>query len=145
MANLGAPKLLWSAEPRDAARAGVVYQKRFPMPGTTLLQNKSAQGANNGISWYSYNYVRPALLPVPLLASSLLFMWVAPSVFISAPQGGPSSGGACAQGPIHFLSYDSEVPYDEGTPQHACAPRCPSRPPGLRASPDAAMQCPRES
>ncbi|KAK9834311.1 hypothetical protein WJX81_005574 [Elliptochloris bilobata] len=57
---------------------GVIYQKRFPMPGTTFAPNASAQGANNGVSWYSYNY-----------------------------------------GPIHFLSYDSEVPYDVGTPQHA--------------------------
>ena len=48
-----------NVESRGAVRAGVVYQKRFPMPGTTLLQNRSAQGANNGISWYSYNYVRP--------------------------------------------------------------------------------------
>ncbi len=33
---------------------------------------------------------------------------------------------ACAaQGPIHFLSYDSEVPYDVGTAQHACAPPPP--------------------
>lgn len=49
-------------------RAGVVYQKRFPMPGTTFAPNASAQGANNGVSWYSYNYVRAlaCLAPPPL-------------------------------------------------------------------------------
>ena len=46
---------------------------------------------------------------------------------------GLSLGWGCAQGPIHFLSYDSEVPYEVGTPQYECAPRCPPRSSGLRA------------
>jgi len=28
------------------------------MPGTTLVQNATAEGANTGVTWYSYNYVR---------------------------------------------------------------------------------------
>ncbi len=127
------------------------------MPGTTLVQNATAEGANTGVTWYSYNYVRAAVprlsaAPAPrrrrgaacglagLARAHAGWQCGGGSKSQGLWAGGPASSVSCActglrcgergaraaQGPIHFLSYDSEVPYDVGTAQHACAPPSPS-------------------
>jgi hypothetical protein len=85
--------------------------------------------------------VRATLLPHSLAHNVALSPPCAPGVVTTVRFKMPSAGAALFPspgpkrtvptyysfnyGPVHFMNYDTEIPYDVGTPQWRCAPAGP--------------------